>query len=180
MNEKQIELEETILDIISRTKEKKHGLETKKWLLLLEPKADWEIQIAALAHDIERAVPYIENMTPVKPWKVEKVEYYEKKSQHAKRSADIVKHIMREMNFAQEEVKRVISAIKKHETGGDTDSDLVRDADSVRFFDTGIVKYAKYFSEDSAKIKAKWMYSRASDKAQRMIKTLNLPFRVDL
>jgi hypothetical protein len=153
------------------TKELAHGEETKEWLLKIDPKADWQLQIAALAHDIERAVP-----PKLKIHTDEKYGYY--KARHAKRSATIVGQILRQEGFRNQDVSRIMNAIEKHEIGGDNDSDLVRDADSIRWFDKGHINYINVFGMDSAKTKGLWMYKRTTIETKRLID--DMPYENDI
>ena len=170
-------LEDKLCEIMSRTKkELPHGLNTKKWLLKIYPGADWELQIAALAHDIERAVPNIPNMTPPIIKKLEGEDYANYKRRHAIRSAKIVKHIMETYLFSENDTQRVYDAIAFHdnpELTNNKDAVAISDADSVRYFDTGLPNYIEAYGVDSAKTKALFMYQRVSKKAKRAIDKLN-------
>ena len=101
MDKKALELEIKLKRIMERTKELAHGEETKDWLLRIDPNANWQLQISALAHDIERAVPAIEGMTPERSTREETETYDDYKAKHAKRSAIIVEHIMKLDGFEE-------------------------------------------------------------------------------
>ncbi len=176
MNEKIKLLEEKLIEIMRPTKELVHGQETKDWFLKIVPDAYWQLQIAALAHDIERAVPYIEGMTPPKVLRTETQTYDEYKALHAKRSAQIIKHIMKHLQFEEQDIKTVTDAIKKHEVGGDSNSDFVRDADSIRWFDKGYNNYISKYGTEGACEKGWWMYKRACPETKRLIN--QLPFNL--
>ena len=79
---------------------------------------------------------------------------------------------------SRKDIQRITNAIEKHEVGGDPDSDLVRDADSIRWFDSGHPNYIKAFGLDSAKEKGWWMYKRATDKTKKLIDTLPYEKRI--
>lgn len=170
-------LENKIIEILhTNKKELEHGLETKKWILKLYPDSHELIQIAALAHDIERVVPDIPNMTPPKITKLEDEEYEVWKQRHGIRSAIIIEHLMKAYLFTDAEIARVKEAIAYHDDPNELanlDLIAVRDADSVRFFDSGLPNYIEAFSVESAKIKAKFMYERCSDLAKTTIKSLS-------
>jgi hypothetical protein len=152
------------------TKELAHGKETREWLLKIDPTAEWQLQIAAFAHDIERAVPSIEGMTPPKPKRI--ADYDKYKENHAKRSAKIIKHILTTNNFNSKDVQLIADLIEKHEVGGSAEADLVRDADSIRWFGQGYVKYIENRGIEEAKEKGWWMYKRATQKTKDLIMTL--------
>ncbi|MFH1295489.1 MAG: DUF4202 family protein, partial [bacterium] len=160
-----------IRETLDHGKELIHGEETLKWLLKILPNAPWQLQIAALAHDIERAVSYSRGKTPPKPQK-DNLTYDEYKNEHAIRSAKIMTSILRRHNICEEDVKRIANIIERHEVGGDKESDLVRDADSMRWFDSGHKKYLESFGIQGACEKGWWMYKRASHKAKGLIDSL--------
>ncbi len=178
MNEKVKLLEERLIEIMRPTKELVHGQETRAWLLKIVPDVSWQLQIAALAHDIERAVPYIEGMTPLKVLRTKTQTYDEYKALHAKRSAQLMKHIMKHLQFEEQDIKTVTDAIEKHELGGDNYSDLVRDADSIRWFDTGYFNYIDKYGVGGACEKGWWMYKRARPETKSLIN--QLPFNLDV
>lgn len=167
-------LKQTLKQIMAPTKELAHGTETLQWLLKINPESDWQVQIAAFAHDIERAVNEEANRFPPRPKKEDHVTYDSYKQEHARRSAEVVERIMEEHGFDVSDIQRVCSAIEKHEVGGDKDSDLVRDADSIRWFDKGYIKYIERSGINGAKEKGWWMYKRANEKTKELI--FNLEF----
>ncbi|MBD3366372.1 DUF4202 family protein [candidate division WWE3 bacterium] len=179
MSEKIQKLENKLTEIMSRWGGLDHGQETREWLLKIDPQSPWQLQIAAFAHDIETAIPYIEGMTPKRFSREDCENYDEYKGRHAKRSAQVIEHIMTTYNFPKEDIKKVCNAIEKREVGGDTDSDLVRDADSIRWFDKkGHPKYIENYGIDAAKEKALWMYERATKKTRELIDSLPYDKRI--
>lgn len=161
-------LEHKIKEILRPTRELQHGEETLQWLLKIEPNASWQLQIAALAHDIDRAVPYDDNKKPNKI-----IQYDEYKRLHARRSSGIVKQLMEELSFDQKDINKVTNTIENHEIGGDEDSDLVRDADSIRWFVNGYEGYIEEKGLQRAKEKGWWMYKRASESTKELINNIN-------
>ncbi len=177
MDSKLAILTQLITDILQGTKELSHGKETLEWLLRIYPQADWQIQIAAFAHDIERALPNeAYGIPPI--LNVRQGRYYEYKQDHANRSAAIVAYLMESLEFPQQDIRRVASAISRHETGGDPDSDLVRDADSIRWFAEGYIFYVRAYGIDSAIEKGKWMYKRSAEQTKALIMTLPFDDRI--
>ena len=171
-NQKISSLKKTLEDIMAPTKELAHGAETLQWLLKIKPNSDWQIQISAFAHDIERAVPFVEGKYPPKPEKDDHNSYDSYKQAHALRSAEIVGIIMKDQHFLDSDIAKVYSAIKNHEIGGDTDSDLVRNADSIRWFDKGFIKYIEKSGLNGAKEKGWWMFKRANKETKELILSL--------
>ena len=124
---------ELIESIISRScvpEDSAHSRNTLQWLLKLEPDADEALQIAALGHDIERAV---------EKRKVRRQDFddYERfKAAHAHNSAEILREIMLTCGVTDETlIEQVHGLVCRHEVGGDDRADLLRDADSISYFE---------------------------------------------
>lgn len=164
-------VEKEILEIISKSPvstDLVHAESTRKWVLKLNPKADLALQISALAHDVERGLePDYYNKT-----KDKFDNYNEHKRIHSEKSAKIVVNILEKHNFDKEFVLKVEHLILKHEVGGDVDSNLLMDADSLSFFEDNFVQYFIKYGEDESRKKIRFMYERASKKAQEFIKNI--------
>lgn len=143
-----------------------HSESTLKWLLKLNPDATEEQQIAALAHDIERGVPPRTNQR-------EGETYEEYKERHAKRSAEITAELMQKHGYSKESIQKVKQLIKKHEVGGTPETDEIRDADTLSYFDWNIDFYLKREGYEKTEEKIKFMYGRASERAKKEIRKLD-------
>ena len=127
-----------ILQIVATSKlpeDLPHAKNTLKWLLRLKPEADESLQLAALAHDIDRAG---EN-TKVK--RSDFKGYSSFKAAHAKHSAEILQSILEECKVEKSVVKESCRLVTLHEVGGDDRSDLLMYADSISFFDVNLPHY---------------------------------------
>ncbi|MCD6229900.1 MAG: DUF4202 family protein [Candidatus Diapherotrites archaeon] len=165
------ELENEIKKIISKSPVKTdlaHAESTRKWILELKPDADSALQIAALAHDIERSYEtdhYIETK--------EKFDNYEEhKRIHSEKSADIIVELLEKYNFDKEFISKVKHLVLKHEFGGDFESDLLMDADSMSFFEENFVQYFEKFGEEKARKKIRFMYDRMSENVKQLAKDI--------
>lgn len=162
-------IEREIDKIISKSPSKTdpaHSKSTKKWVLNLKPDADEALQIAALAHDIERGFS-----TPEEDKAKEDFSRYEElKMEHSKRSADIICDILKKYDFEDSFIKRVRYLVEHHEFGGDEDSDLLKDADSISFFEENLKGYFKKFGEEKTISKIKFMFDRMSERAKEIVK----------
>ena len=139
-----------------------HARNTLKWLLRLYPKADKRLRLASLVHDIERAIPE-------KKVKREDYRNYECfKKAHAKNSAIIIKEIMERNGICKEAIKDVVFLVENHETGGSFRADLLKEADSLSFFDVNLHFYAKRHSSDEVIDRCIWGYRRLSDKGKKL------------
>lgn len=136
-----------------------HAENTLHWLLRLCLTADAALQLAALAHDIERARPdrLRRDAFP---------NYDAFKQAHAELGAEIADQLLAEAGVSAAIRERVAFLIRRHETGGDPDSDLLRDADSLSYFDHNLPRY--YAREGYAETlrRARWGYSRLSSRAR--------------
>ena len=133
-----------------------HSKNTLEWLLKLEPEADIALQTAALGHDIERA---IENR---KIRREPFINYDEFKAAHAKNSAEILMKIMEDCSIKKQLADEIIRLVLRHETGGDQRSELLKNADSISFFDVNLPYYFKRNGWDETKQRCEWGYKRLS------------------
>ena len=150
------------LDIISNSpipEDLSHAENTLQWLLKIYPEADIFLKIAAIAHDIERAIPERVKRENFK-------NYDDFKKAHAKRSAEILKKILLKFNMSDSMINNIYRLVENHEHGGDFYSDILKDADSLSFFDNNI-KYL-FEREDFEKTfeRAIWGYNRLSQRAR--------------
>ncbi len=167
-------IQNRIGDIIKKSgveEDAKHSKLVRKWVLKMKKNAGEELQIAALAHDIDRAVK------PRTEWK--KGESYEKyKRRHSKRSALITADLMKEFGYDEESIAKARRLIEKHEFGGDKETNILTDADSIAYFDYNINFYLEREGAERTKKKINFMYSRASKRAQRHIMRIRFPAAV--
>ena len=113
-----------------------HAENTLEWLLKLDPFADEALQIAALVHDIDRA---LEN-------KVQRSDFNnfdDFKQAHASNSAKFLRTILEQYKVENSIAKEASRLVELHEVGGDPRSDLLKDADSISFFDVNLPYYFK-------------------------------------
>ena len=90
-----------------------HSKNTLKWLLKLQPDADEALQIAALGHDIERAIDQ-------RKVRREDFEHYDQfKAAHAHNSAEILQEVMLDCGVDKTLIEQVYNLVRRHEVGGD-------------------------------------------------------------
>ncbi|NIO44499.1 MAG: DUF4202 family protein [Candidatus Aenigmarchaeota archaeon] len=154
---------------IERKKDRLHSLKTREWVLKLDKDASIPLQIAALAHDIDRTI----EERRVKTMEAKNYEDYKKlKEQHAKVSADIICEELEKAGIDGKIIERVRYLVEHHERGGDVEANILRDADSLTFFSFDIIPFFKGRSYQKTKDKIKFMYSRLSDKAKELVKKM--------
>ncbi len=146
-----------------------HSRNTLKWLLELDPRADAALRIAALGHDIDRAV---------EARKVQRADFdnYDAfKAAHARNGAGILLEILADSGIEDEalmrEVERLVCA---HEVGGDPRSDLLKDADSLSYFDVNLPLYYARNSWQETRRRCVWGYLRLSPRARPIVAGLKL------
>jgi hypothetical protein len=162
-------IEKEIEDIISKSPGKTdpvHSKSTKKWVLNLKPDADEALQIAALAHDIERGFSTPEEDKAKEDFS----RYKELKMEHSKKSADIICGILKKYDFEDLFIKRVKHLVEHHEFGGDEETDIIKDADSISFFEDNLEYYFGEFGNDKTKDKIKFTFNRMSERAKEIVK----------
>ena len=134
-----------------------------EWLLQLEPDADEALKIAALGHDIERAIEYR------KVKRKDYGDYDEFKEAHALNSAKILKEIMEGCEVRKELVEDVFFLVSHHEIGGDRRINVLKDADSLSFFDVNLPLYFVRNDAEETKKRCLWGYKRLSDNVKGQV-----------
>ncbi len=140
-----------------------HAKNTLEWLLWLKPDAEEALQIAALGHDIERAIE--ERKVRREDYK----DYDEFKDAHASNSAKILAEIMRECTTGRELVDDTFFLVCQHETGGTRHADILRNADSISFFDVNLHHYFIRNSPEETKKRCLWGYKRLSNRLKSIV-----------
>ena len=159
-------LKKKIEDIIKKSsvpEDYPHSINTLKWLLTLKPNADEGLKIAALGHDIERAI---------EERKVERRDYknYEKfKDAHALNSAKIIGEIMKDCKINQELIEDIYFLVRHHECGGNSRVNVLRDADTISFFDVNLKFYFKRNDEKETKKRWLWGYNKLSSNLKNIV-----------
>lgn len=162
-------IENEIEDIISRSdvpEDYAHAESVKGWVLKFRPDADWALQIAASAHDIERA------LTQRKVIRSKFSDYNVFKNAHALNSAKVIQEILDKYPLSRKVKNKILSLIKNHEIGQTKDPDLavLKDADSLSFFEANLPAYAERNDESEILSRMGWGYQRLSRKARQIVK----------
>jgi hypothetical protein len=142
----------------------KHSANTLEWLLRLEPHADEALRIAAFGHDIERAVG---------SRRINKADFKsfdEFKAAHAMNSARILTEILEECGVEKSMIEEVFRLVCLHETGGDERSDLLKEADSLSFFEVNLSYYFARNTVEATLQRGVWGYERLTRKSRETVK----------
>ena len=140
-----------------------HSKNTLEWLLKLMPDADESLKIAALGHDIERAI---------EKRKVRRQDYKDYdafKDAHALNSANVLAEIMQACDIEKKMIDEVFSLVRQHETGGTDRVDILKDADSISYFDVNLPLYFVRNNLKETKRRCLWGYQRLSDKGKCIV-----------
>ena len=135
-----------------------HAENVLEWILKLRPDANEAMQIAALAHDIDRAVE------KRKILRSDFNDYDAFKAAHAKNSARILGEILNECCVEQTIIDEACRLVERHEAGGDLCSDLLKDADSISYFEVNMPLYFQREGYEETLKRCIWGYHRLSPK----------------
>jgi HD domain len=146
----------------------RHLRRTRDWALELDASASEALRVAALTHDIERREPGGPRLDPRhQSW--DDAEYLRA---HSERSAEIVDRWLAERAAAQELRADVAELIRRHETGGPGEADVLQAADSLSFLEVNASRAVAWVEEGrctpaQARAKLDWMLERIRVPAAR-------------
>lgn len=149
-----------------------HHERTVFWLLRLKPDADEAMQIAAYSHDIDRA---FRKLSSAETFRNNELNDHGIIKEHQNKGARIMTEYLIKENVSEAVTRRVAHMIAKHEVGGDAESDLIKDADSISYLENNASMHAeglaKLLGTDKIKRKFDWMYDRVTnEKAHKIAK----------
>jgi len=140
-----------------------HSQNICEWVLKLDPNADESLQIAALGHDIERAVK--ERKILRKNFK----DYDQFKKAHAINCVVILKEIMDECKLDEQMIKDVCKMVRHHEVGGNKKTNLLQDADTISFFEVNLPLYYTRNDKEEVKRRCLWGLKRLSPNLRHIV-----------
>ncbi len=143
-----------------------HAENTLEWLLKLDTAADQALKIAALAHDIDRAVE------TQKVHRADFKDYNRFKAAHARNGARILRAILNKCSVAKSVADEACRLVTLHEVGGDPRSDLLKDADSMSYFEVNMPMYYKREGWEETRRRCSWGYRRLSVRMKKIAQRL--------
>lgn len=147
----------------------KHYERTLHWLLQLKPDAGEALQIAAYSHDAERVFRTAEYTGISNSTKGFRDEGH--LEHHQTTGARLISDFLLKHNADKNLCEEVYALISKHEVGGNENQNLVKDADSLSFFENNVefflTKQVEKMGKDKVRDKFDWMFQRiTSDEAK--------------
>ncbi len=140
-----------------------HSKNTLEWLLKLNPEADEALKIAALGHDIERAIE------KKKVCREDCKSYDEFKNAHASNSAKILKEVMKKWKVKKEFIEDVFFLVSHHEIGGNRRVDVLKNADSISFFEVNLPCYFVRNGVEETKKRCLWGYKKLPNNLKEVV-----------
>ncbi len=150
----------------------KHLQRTVYWIKQLKPDADEALLVSAVVHDIERGIRNNQDYSAIKDKGFKSDEHL---SHHQEEGAKIISEFLQSIGAESDFIERVKMLVSKHEVGGNDEQNLLKDADSISFFENNIDHFLtnKVLETGKDKVKEKfiWMYERiTSPKAKDIVK----------
>ena len=146
-----------------------HAENVLDWVLKLRSDADEALQIAALSHDIDRA----DERRRVR--RTDFKDYNAFKAAHANNSAKILKEILHDCYMEQSIIDEACRLVERHEVGGDLRSDLLKDADSISYFEVNLPLYFQREGYEETLKRCIWGYHRLSPKIKEICRNMTYP-----
>lgn len=152
-----------------QTQQIKHFLRTVYWVKELDPDVTDALLTAAVSHDIERAFRGDDQEQRRKSLSFSDLDFLRP---HEERGAEIIAEFLRDNNADNQLIEEVKSLVSRHEEGGNESQNMLKDADSVSFFENNVSSFlTKQVSEvgkEKVKQKFDWMFERiTSQKAKK-------------
>jgi len=144
----------------------RHAENTLVWVLRRDPSSDQALHIAALAHDMDRAVE------PQKVHRSDFEDYDAFKTAHASNGAKILQAILDECGVARSIADEACRLVAFHEVGGDDRSDLLKDADSISYFEVSMPLYYQREGWEETKRRCVWGYRRLSARMKEIAQAI--------
>lgn len=149
-----------------------HLQRTAYWVQQLDPDASDALRIAAVSHDIERAVRQ-QDMHDLLKKSADGFGNATFLHNHQTRGAEIMRTFLTEQGASQDILNRVGYLIEHHEDGGDAEANVLKDADTISFFENNVerfvTKHATEQGKEKVRAKFQWMYDRLTDPRAREI-----------
>jgi hypothetical protein len=166
-------VEQFVIDA-SKEGDIKHFRRTVYWIKQLKPDADEALLISGITHDIERA---FRGPDYYKKWKISEIGFRNEEflRYHSQRGAEIIVNFLKSQGAGKELIEKVKMLVSRHEIGGDDEQNILKDADSISFFENNVDSFFpdRILETGAEKVKEKfdWMFDRiTSEKAKEIVR----------
>ncbi len=140
-----------------------HSENTLEWLLHVEPNADESLRIAALGHDIERAIEEL------KIRRNKYKDYDEFKEAHASNSARILVELVKQCGLNKKLADDIFFLVRHHETGGTKRANILKDADTISFFQVNLPFYFDRNCVEETRKRCLWGYKKLPNALKKVV-----------
>lgn len=167
-----VQLKKRIADLLIRSSFPEapfHSENTLEWVLRLKPDADPALRIAALAHDIEH---YDEK---IRVQSSGYTEYERFKEAHAINSAEVLSGFMEELGFDPDFIADVTRLVAHHESGGDKREEILKNADTLSFFQVSLPLYYDRHGADITRRRLVWGFRKLPTELRRTVLDMEYP-----
>jgi hypothetical protein len=148
-----------------------HALDTWQWTLRLAHQASFEVQSAALFHDVERLVSECDA-------RIEQhaTDYQGFKDAHARAGSAVLLEVLGAVGVEPSRAVRACWLVAHHERqSGDEELALLNDADALSFFSLNAFGYLNYFGRAQTKMKVAYTLARLRPHARARLREVRLP-----
>jgi len=164
-------IEAEVLEIITGSpvpEDHEHALNTLEWVERLEPGADDILRLAAVSHDIERALP------GRKLSRKDFDDYDEYKRAHCRQSAAVLSEILDRHGVSEADRLDLVELVMNHEFGkrGDHKASVLKDADSISFFQVCLPRYFQREGPDETLRRMRWGWRRLSSRGRKIVASI--------
>ncbi len=157
---------------VNKARQIKHFTRTVYWVKQLKYDADEALLISAVAHDIERA---FRKRDVIQIMQKGGFGFIDKNflRLHEERGAEIIGNFLEEQNASHKIIDKVKMLVSRHEEGGNDEQNLLKDADSISFFENNIERFLtrKETGTKKNQIREKfdWMFNRITSKEAKQL-----------
>ncbi|MCK4800133.1 DUF4202 family protein [Candidatus Parcubacteria bacterium] len=149
----------------------RHAFRTVFWMKKIYSQADEAMLIAAIAHDIERAF----RKDKLEEIRCDKEGFLDKKhiDNHQEKSAEIIGNFLKKQGAEDDFINKVKMLVSKHEVGGSKEQNILKDADSISFFENNVDYFVGKLSIEIGKKEVRdkfdWMFERITSSRAKEI-----------
>ncbi|HEX7031201.1 MAG TPA: DUF4202 family protein [Gammaproteobacteria bacterium] len=139
----------------------RHAEDTLAWVMRLKPDAGAALALAALGHDLDR----VDKVAFVR--RADFSSYDAFHDEHAYRAAARLRTLLDRCGVGGGIASRACWLVRHHESGGDEEADVLRDADNLSWFRVKLPAYLESEGRRETQERCRWGYECLSSRARR-------------